>query len=306
MFNYEKTIKNLDAIINTIDFSKAKYSRRDSINFNELNLTDIPSADFGEVDSIINKIESSVDGWATSIQKSRMGENKKALGQQRIDYIKANIDFYKNIETVGDTEDKQYQKAYEIKNGVIDLSDYMPSSEKENVKHVGKLLEICVKKISSTVGDRSIILRYVAEKLVNQSEEFRINAHLERINQNGLTVKDIQEASSEDFLCAARLFANNKFGRGAGDIISSIFYAKKIKNSIPEIAWVFNDQVENVVNFAKYLGLNEFEFQGESILALSDLNVIVKLGLKFRIEEITRNKMYDEQMITSPVAIVTL
>ncbi len=305
MFNYEKTIKTVDAIINTIDFSKAKYSSRDSINFNELNLTDIPSADFGEVDSIINRIESSVDGWATAIQKSRMGENKKALGQQRIDYIKANIDFYKNIETVGDTEDKQYQKAYDIKNRVIDLADYMPSSEKENVKHVGKLLEICVRKISSTVGDRSFILRHVAEKLVNQSEEFRINAHLERINQNGLTVKDIQEAPSEDFLCAARMFACNKFGRGAGDLISSIFYAKKLENSIPEITWVFNSEVENIVNFAKYLELKEFAFKGDSTAALADLNTIVKLGLKFRIEEITRNEMYDEQ-ITSPVAIVTL
>lgn len=305
MFNLEKAFKNIKTIIDSIDFSKAKFYSKDSIDFTAFELDDLPSADFSEINSTISRVESNLDGWANSIQKSRMDENKKAIGLKRIDFIKTEIDDYKKVETVGDTEDKQYSKALCIKSKVIELTDYIPSSNKNNVKDIGKLLERNITKISSTIGDRRFFLNRFAERLIKRSEEYRINEQLDKLYKKGLTVRDIENAKSDDFLCAARKYASTFFGYGASDLISSVFYAKKLGNSLPEISWTYEDNIKNIVKFAQRLKLKEIAFRGESTSTLSYLNEITKIGLKFRIEEITRKTSYDHS-VTEPVAIVSL
>ena len=59
------------------------------------------------------------------------------------------------------------------------------------------------------------------------------------------------------------------------------------------------------MNFVKKIGLKEIVFTGDVTTALSNLNIITKMGLKFRIEEITQKTMYGDSE-TEPAAIVTI
>lgn len=121
-----------------------------------------------------------------------------------------------------------------------------------------------------------------------------------------ISISAIENATSDSYFSAIIKRAVEKFGKGAGDLVRAVYYAKRFNRDIPELNWVFDDEVENIVRFAQFLGLRGFAFKGSSTSALSNLNIITKMGLSFRIEERHDYHEYMDGLIVYPAAIISL
>jgi hypothetical protein len=302
--NYLELASHIDSIIATTDFSKINFKNKSEIDLSKFDLSKLPVADFGKVNNTVDLIYSKINEYGAMINCSRMCEQNKKNGIDRINLIKTDINLYKKDNDVSDASEK-LQKAWYISSRLFDLISFVPTKLKEEVKHLDHRLEADIKEINPIVESRQFLINKLSDGLVEKSKDFRVQLLKEEIKKNGLTVKDIKNITDDDCLRAARWYAGEEFSRGAADIVSAVFYAGKFNNEFPEVSWMFSDQVEGAINFAKKIGLKEFAFAGDSTAALSNLNIITKMGLNFRIEEITRNNGYGDTE-TKPVAIVSV
>lgn len=311
MLDYSKRKGIVDSFVSTLDFSKENYKNRESIHFGSLIIPGLPSASFESLSTVIDKIKGKMGDWESSLKGSRLGQAKKSSGAVYISNINSNIEdycSYANISTCdcdGDLECRKYDIAYRVQTYILKLSDCMPLSCKDIVVDAGCAITKELRRISAVIEDRRYILIEIADRIVEESAKYRVNEELSSISNKGLSISDIEYATSQDLLDACCKYVGDKFGYGASSIVSAIYYAKKLGNAIPEMEWVHNDQVENIVKFAQYLGVKEFAFKGSCTTALSNLNILVKMGVKFRIEEITQKNIFNEES-TYPVAIVML
>lgn len=302
--NNLELVNYIDNIIATTDFSKINVSKKSDIDFGKFDLSKLPVADFGKLNNTVDLILKKVCELGCFINCSRMCEQNKKNGIKCIDLIKTEIALYKKYNDKECAIEK-IQKALYISSRMFDLISFVPTKLKDDAKHQYHRLEADIKEIHPIVETRQFLINRLSQGLVEKSKVHRIKVLTKSIEKNGLTIDDIKNSNDEDFICAARLYAE-QFSRGASDVVSAIFYAKRFGNEVPEVTWMFCDQVEGAINFAKKIGLKEIAFAGDSSAALSNLNIITKMGLKFCIKEITRNTGYCCDTETKPVAIVSL
>lgn len=304
MLSNLELVSHIDSIIATTDFSKLNFKKKDEIDLSKFDLSKLPVADFNKLNNTVDLVHSKMDEYGAMINCSRMCEQNKKNGTDRISLIKSDIALYKK----DNTDSEKIRTAWYISSRMFDLVSFVPTKLKSEVTHIHHRLEADIKEINPIVESRQFLINKLSDGLVEKSKDFRVRVLKDGIKKNGLTVDDIKNTTSEtdnDFICAARWYAGEEFSRGAADIVSAVWYAEKLGNAIPEVSWMFSDQVEGAINFAKKIGLKELAFEGDSTAALSNLNIITKMGLKFRIEEITRNNGYGDTE-TKPVAIVSV
>ena len=302
MMSYEASKKIIADIINSVDFSKNIFEDRDEINFNAFDLTDVPSVDFSEIDSIINDIEKNINTFKTYTNVSRLFYDKKQRVLDAFSDLASRINSYKEEEINGDVIFSKYNKAWNISSKITALSSDVPKSIKNSIVNLHEKLHTALHKVENNVNDRHQFLRALSEKLIEKSYKHQVNNKLKNIESTGLTIEDIRKPNSEEFFDACRNYAFNKFGKGASDTISAIHYQRDKK--YPETDWKFNDSIEGCLLCAKNLGVKEIAFVGDSTAALSNLNTIMKLGFSFRIEELTKKRYGEEEIY--PAAIVSL
>lgn len=306
MLDYSKAKTIIDSIINTTDFSKAEYKSKNSIDFTKFDLSEIPVADFSVVEKNIHDVESSLVFYSAGVQGSRMGSDKKEFCLKALSALKRYIAEFKENELLGDVDSIRYDKARYIKDCLVSFEQKAPTSCKGNVIIQRSSLEHELKKIYSTVGDRSYVLGNLSECLIKKSKEYQLAKQCEIVDAEGISLTAIENATSDSYVSAVIKRAVERFGKGAGDLVRAVYYAKRFNRDIPELDWVFDDKVENIVRFAQFLELKGFAFKGSSTSALSNLNIITKMGLSFRIEERHDYRDYMDESIVYPVAVISL
>ena len=269
-------------------------------------MSSVPSADFSSLNTVLNIVSNKVNEWGARINCSRMGAEKKDRGLQIINSIKlAILNFNSDTQVLGsDKEHSRYETANYIKQKLDVLSDNVPVACKNNVCEVFRKLGIELNKVSRVESDRHFILSCVAEKVVENSEKYRVDVQKENISKGSLTISDIENTKDSDYLDAAGVYAYEKFGKGASSVVRGIFYAHKNNYKYVTMDWPFPEEMENIISCAKSLGVKEFAFQGDCTSTLRNLNLITKLGYSFRIEEVEYKRYGDTEII--PVAVVTI
>jgi hypothetical protein len=304
MMNDETTKNIIDNVINSVDFSKVCYLKKDDIDFSAFDLHEVPSADFTCVDSVIKELEEKIPYFEYSVQHSKLREENKNKCLKNFSWIKEKIDDYRKINTKGDVQGDKYDDAFSIRSILEDdLLKSVPKSIQNDINNCSYLIRTSLDQIRWNVKDRSYFLDYLSRKLIDESEKHQIELHKNEIFKTGLTIENIKNAKSEEYLDAACQYMYEKFGSGATAPINAIRYNNG--SDIPEIHWLFEKEVEPCIKSARYLGLKEIAFVGDSTAALSNLNIITKLGLNFRIEEITKECRYGNKD-THAAAIVQL
>jgi hypothetical protein len=301
---FTDTTEIIKSIVNSIDYSKQNFSDYKSINWSSFDLSSVPSADLGDLTTVLHIISDKVCEWGAWINCSRMGAEKKGRGLQIINSIKLDIlNFNSDTLVLGsDKECSMYETANYIKQKLEVLSKNAPSVCREQVVEFFKKLGRELNKLSGIENDRHYILSRIAENVVEKSQDFQISVQKENILSTSLTISDIENAKEDSYLNAA-CYVNEKYGKGSGNLILSIFYRKRNDEKYVILDWPFVDELENIINCARGLGVKEIAFSGDCTSALRNLNKITKLGLSFKIEEITR-KCWSNEVV--PVAVVTL
>lgn len=296
----------IKSIVNSIDYSKQNFSDYKSIDWSSFDLSSVPSADFSFLNSFMDSLFTMISGWEHDINGSRLGVEKKGRGIRIIESIRSDLKEYTDG-VVGsysfDVEHSRYEKACYIQQKLDILSKNVPSVCRERVTEVFKKLGRELNKLSGVENDRHYILSRIAEKVVEKCQDFQISVQKENILSTSLTISDIENAKEDSYLNAACRYVNEKYGKGSGNLILPIFYRKRNDEKYAILDWPFVEDLENIINCARGLGLKEIAFSGDCTSALRNLNKITKLGLSFKIEEITR-KCWSREII--PVAVVTL
>ena len=175
---FTNTTEIIKSLVNSVDYSKQNFSDYKSIDWSSFDLSSVPSADFSSLNTILNIVSDKVNEWGARINCSRMGAEKKDRGLQIINSIKLDI-----LNLGSDKERSRYETANYIKQKLDVLSDNVPIACKNSVCESFRKLGIEINKISMVEGDRHFILSCVAEKVVENSEKYRVNVQKENISQ---------------------------------------------------------------------------------------------------------------------------
>ena len=295
MFNTYETTKS---ILSNVDYSTFNYKKPDDIDFSRLDLSSVPSVDLTKVDSIISSLIDEQTCFKDAVLKSRINEAKQKSCLATLDYIGVLIDTYNNPDFSGDKDSQRYKTASSLCGYLENISRDVPASIKPKVKSYHRDLEEVLDSLYGTVRVRESVFYNLTETILKESEKYRVNKFREELDVKGVTREEYE------YLDAVSGYVSDKFGAGASDMIRAILYAKKYGNARPELDFTFSDRVENIINCARYFGVKEFSFEGDSTACLSTLFSLTKLGLSFKIEEVTSNRCYSTE--TRPVVIVTL
>lgn len=295
MFNTYETTKS---ILSNVDYSTFNYKKPDDIDFSRLDLSSVPSVDLTKVDSIISSLIDEQTCFKDAVLKSRINEAKQKSCLATLDYIGVLIDTYNNPDFSGDKDSQRYKTASSLCGYLENISRDVPASIKPKVKSYHRDLEEVLDSLYGTVRVRESVFYNLTETILKESEKYRVNKFREELDVKGVTREEYE------YLDAVSGYVSDKFGAGASDMIRAILYAKKYGNARPELDFTFSDRVENIINCARYFGVKEFSFEGDSTACLSTLFILTKLGLSFKIEEVTSNRCYSTE--TRPVVIVTL
>ena len=293
----------INGIVDSVDFSKQSFLNRDKIDWSTLDISNVPSANMNPLMDMMNRLSEKLDTWEVKVGESRLSPEKKENNFSIIVSIRTDISKLNNS-GYEDQEHFNYEVIYYIQQKLVNMVSYAPTSCKEGVKSFSSSLSAELKKVSFIEGDRIFILREAARKLVEKSYQFRVNEYKENIKKDGLTLTGIESIQDGDLLDASCMYSSEKYGRGAGSLVREIFYAKQRGYKYILMDWPFSEEVENIINCAKALGVKEFAFMGACTSTLNVLNLITKMGLTFRIEEIEQKNYGESEMI--PVAVVTL
>lgn len=301
MFNTYETTKS---ILSNVDYSTFNYKKPDDIDFSRLDLSSVPSVDLTKVDSIISSLIDEQTCFKDAVLKSRINEAKQKSCLATLDYIGVLIDTYNNPDFSGDKDSQRYKTASSLCGYLENISRDVPASIKPKVKSYHRDLTEVLDSLYRTVRVRESVFYNLTETILKESEKYRVNKFREELDVKGVTREDIENCKEYKYLDAVSGYVSDKFGAGASDMIRAILYAKKYGNARPELDFTFSDRVENIINCARYFGVKEFSFEGDSTACLSTLFILTKLGLSFKIEEVTSNRCYSTE--TRPVVIVTL
>lgn len=308
---------NMDVIVkdvvDSVDYSALNYRNSEEIDYSKLDLSKLPSADFSDIDSLISELDSNIGAFKAAVTNSRISPDKKDQAHRHLSSVQENIVRYCNPSSIGDKEGNRYNALCEIKRSVDGFVSYTPSSVKEKANSLSKQLNSLFKKVWSIESDRQFIFRRIIDELLDKSEKYRIENYRKQIDEAGDVSLDNIQSCDSDYLTASIGYLSNRFGKGASDIVRGLIHSKKSNYGKYEtkdgeilvtIGWPFSEYIESIVNCARYLNLKEFAFQGESTSALPCLNVLTKLGVSFRIEEVYYKDSWENKEY--PVAIVTL
>lgn len=301
MFNTYETTKS---ILSKVDYSTFNYKKSEDINFSRLDLSSVPSIDLTKIESIISSLNNEQTYFKDAVLKSRINEAKQKSCLSTLDYIGILIETYNNPEFSGDKDSQRYKTALSLCGYLENISRDVPASIKPKVKSYHRDLKEVLDSLYRTVRDREIVFNNLTETILKESEKYRVNKFREVLDVKGVTREDIENCKEYEYLDAVSGYVSDKFGAGASDMIRAILYAKKYDHARPELDFTFSDRVENTINCARYFGVKEFSFEGDSTTCLSTLFILTKLGLSFKIEEVTSNRYYSTE--TRPVVIVTL
>jgi hypothetical protein len=293
----------INGIVDSVDFSKQSFLNRDKIDWSTLDISNVPSANMEPLMDMMNRLSEKLDSWEVKVGESRLSPEKKEKNFSNIVSIRTDI---RKLNNSGyeDLEHFNYEVIYYIQQKLASMTPYAPTSCKEGVKSFSSNLSAELKKVSFIEGDRIFILREAARRLVEKSYQFRVDAYREDIKTEGLTLTGIESIQDGDLLDAACMYASEKYGRGAGSLVRDLFYAKQRGSKYALVDWPFSEEVENIVTCAKALGVKEFAFIGACTSTLNVLNLITKMGLTFKIEEIEQKNYMETELV--PVAVVTL
>lgn len=301
MFNTYETTKS---ILSNVDYSTFNYKKSEDINFSRLDLSSVPSIDLTKVESIISSLNDEQTYFKDAVLKSRINEAKQKSCLATLDYIGILIDTYNNPDFSGDKDSQRYKTASSLCGYLENISRDVPASIKPKVKSYHRDLEEVLDSLYRVARERESVFYNLTETILKESEKYRVNKFREVLDVKGVTREDIENCKEYEYLDAVSGYVSDKFGAGASDMIRAILYAKKYGNARPELDFTFSDRVENIINCARYFGVKEFSFEGDSTTCLSTLSILTKLGLSFKIEEVTSNRYYSTE--TRPVVIVTL
>ena len=301
-------------VVDSVNYSVLNYRESKDIDFSQLDLSKVPSADFSDLDLIVEEISSCLDNFNSAIEKSRISIEKKEHGKNHIQEIKYEIERYNNPVSVGDMECNRYDSAKEIVRWFSSFLSFTPSPIKNTAKGLYDKCNHVLKKIEWKESDRKFIIKRISEEILDNSEKYRIESYKKQIEEAGsLSFADLEKRDS-DYLSASISFLSNKFGSGVSDFVRGIIhstrdnsihnYSKDDGTILIALGWTFSKYVKNIVDCAKYLHVKEFAFYGSSTEALPCLNVLVKLGISFTIEEVNYKDPWESTK--RPVALVTL
>lgn len=304
MFNTYETTKS---ILSNVDYSTFNYKKPDDIDFSKLDLSSVPSIDLTKVESIISSLIDEQTYFKDAVLKSRINEAKQKSCISLLNGIGLLREGYKsplNPEFRGDREIQRYKVASSLCCNLEELVRDVPASIKPKVKSYHKDLKEVLDSLYRTVRERESVFYNLTETILKESKKYRVNKFREELDVKGVTREDIENCKDSEYLDAISGYVSDKFGADASDMIRAILYAKKYGHARPELDFTFSDRVENIINCARYFGVKEFSFEGDSTTCLSTLFLLTKLGLSFKIEEVTSNRCYSTE--TRPVVIVTL
>lgn len=304
MFNvYETT----NLILKDVDYSVFNYKLSEEIDFSKLNLSCIPDVDFSKIKFNIDCLYDNLIEFQEAVLRSRLSSEKRDFCLNKINTIASLVDACKNYTIKVYNEKQYYDYVYSLSKSLKDLSLSAPLSVKDKVSSYYSTLKEDIDALHDNVYNRDYIFSHLTKTILNESEKYRENKIKESLSVKGFTSKDLEccnSTFSSEFFRAACWYASDRFGTGAADMVRAVFYSYKSKNNRPELEWTFSDRVDPIIECARYLGVKEFSFEGDCSSCLSNLFVLTKLGLSFRIEEVTTNTTRGTR--TRPVVIVTL
>lgn len=299
MLNVNEIVTN---ILSSINFNKQLFIDRDNIDWSIIDLSSIPSADLTDILTKMDYLSSKLSVWETQIKESRISSCKKEKGLGIVSSILKDINTL-NKNGYSDLEYFNYEISHYIRLKLENLILNVPASCKEEIKRFYSSLKDELNKVATTEQYRHYILSELRNKIIEKAHDYRVEEQKEDILASGLSIQSIEEAD-DVYLDAACVYAYEQYGKGANALVREIFYAKKRNYKYITLSWPFSDEVENIVKCAKALNVKEFAFTGDSTAALRTLNLITKLGLFFRIEEVDQKNF--GAIETVPVAVVTL
>ena len=303
MYDYNHV---LAVITDSSAFKHSCYRNAEDIDWDTLDLSLLPKADFSEINAKVDHLEKWIPELITATYKSRMDVSKKDYVKSRFDYVLGTIGSIRNPQ-IGKDKDVElycYEKLNSVLNCLEDIRSNLPTAHRNSFRCLVSDFDQALRRISRTEGDRSFTLHLLKDRLLEYAEKVSVEREADKIKEQGYTMKSIEDSPNDYYLAAVRRDVYEKYGRGATDLVNALNDRKRFNNAFPTMGWVFDKEVEGVISFAKDIGLTEFAFTGFSTAALSNLNIITKMGLHFRIEEVKiQSHMGEEE---KPMAIISL
>jgi hypothetical protein len=288
------------AIISTIDFSQFNFKYIKDVNLSALDLSSFPQGDFHTSDSTVGQLNGLRDSILEDIRTSRISSDKKENSKKLFEKVIKNVDTYLNVPDTEDSDTVKYDALCSMRNNLSSMD--LPSRCKSTVSSILSSITSQTDCLKNKMYEREGLLRELKECIVEESTKYRVGLLTEELKVSPLTVDFLLK--DNDHIIAARKYVNETFGGGAYFLVSALGYAKKMNHPYPIIEWQFDEDVYGTVKCAKALGITKFAFSGKSTAALTNLNIITKLGLQFSIEEVTFERTFGE--VTEPLAVVNV